>query len=138
VAVTVTDWFGLDAPEGAMGRSLAEAASGADAPPPLRFAWVVEDDPPAHNDERWAVHSGRLKAVFNVDRGTAKLFDLKTDPGETRDLSAERPEDVRRLREALVAWRSRVPRPEIPFDQVFSPEELERLRSVGYLGGAGG
>lgn len=33
------------------------------------------------------------------------LFDLEQDPGETRDLSAEHPDIVRRLQERFAAWR---------------------------------
>ena len=33
-----------------------------------------------------------------------RLFDLKADPAETRDLAAARPEDVKRLTALLDGW----------------------------------
>ncbi|HMB70732.1 MAG TPA: sulfatase [bacterium] len=137
VPVTACEWFGLASPGGSVGRSLRAAAAGElAADPALRFAWVVEDEPPARTDERWAVRAGPDKAVFNLDRGTAKLFDLGTDPQESRDLAGERTEEVERLRDSLEEWRREAPGPEIPFETRFSAEELERLQAVGYLGGA--
>jgi arylsulfatase A-like enzyme len=138
VPATICDWYGLEAPDGAKGVSLREPASGAAASPDVpRFAWVVEDEPPARTAERWAVRSGPWKAVFNLDRGTARFFDLRTDPGEKHDVAHAHPNEVRRLREALTEWRAQVARPRIPFERRFTPDELERLRSLGYLGGAG-
>jgi hypothetical protein len=37
-----------------------------------------------------------------------ELYDLETDPAESRDLSAEQPEVFARLRTALVAWNASV------------------------------
>lgn len=50
-----------------------------------------------------ALFLGDLKLVRNlppVGNGEWQLFDIARDPGETRDLRAERPEDFRRLLEA--------------------------------------
>jgi arylsulfatase A-like enzyme len=139
IPATVCDWFGVDAPRGSRGRSLLPLVENQERPPsePV-YAWVVEDDPPGHKDQRWSVHDGNLKAVFNVDRGTARLFDLARDPGERVDVAAERSDDVARLGRLLAEERAAAPAPRIPFHLRFSPERIERLRSLGYLGGAGG
>lgn len=137
VPVTVCDWFGASVPAGAYGASLLPAVRG-DAPEPRGpvFAWVVEDDPPLHTDLRWSVREGRAKVVVDVTKDTARLFDLEDDPQEIHDLAAARPETVERLRADLDAWRRAATVPRIPFEKRFTRSELERLQSLGYLGGA--
>ena len=48
-----------------------------------------------------AVRMGRWKAVRKGTGGAVELYDLKTDPGETRDRSAREPELVRRAAEVM-------------------------------------
>jgi len=55
-----------------------------------------------------AVREGSLKLVEWYEDGRVELFDLERDPGETRDLAAERPNDAARLRSQLAAWRASV------------------------------
>lgn len=53
-----------------------------------------------------AVRSGSLKLLVDDLAKAHALFDLATDPGETRDLSATRPDDVARLRAQLDGWNA--------------------------------
>ncbi|MDA1263964.1 MAG: arylsulfatase [Planctomycetota bacterium] len=66
----------------------------------------------------FALREGRWKAVFSTGSGGrqnpkgkpfdgTRLFDLQADPGEDRDLAAERPEVVERMTRALEALRAR-------------------------------
>jgi len=130
--VTVCDWFGVAPPLGSYGVSL-RAEPPPDAGP--TFAFVAEDEPPADTDRRWSVRGGRFKAVFNLDRDTVRLYDLRADPGETVDVAARFPDEVARRRAALDRWRAAAPTPRIPFGRRFDVGELERLRSFGYVGG---
>jgi arylsulfatase A-like enzyme len=50
----------------------------------------------------WAVRSGDWKLV--CDHGAIALFDLASDPSETRDLASARPEQVATLRALHEAW----------------------------------
>jgi hypothetical protein len=51
----------------------------------------------------------RYKLVSpSLANGTFELYDLETDPKETRDVSAEEPEVSRRLRQALLDWNESV------------------------------
>lgn len=52
-----------------------------------------------------AVRAGPLKMIEWFEDGRCELYDVVDDPGETHDLSAERPEDVARLRARMAAWR---------------------------------
>jgi uncharacterized sulfatase len=59
--------------------------------------------------------SGAEKLVEHFEDSRAELFDLVADPGETRDLAAERPDRAAALRDRLRVWRGSVgaamPRP---------------------------
>ncbi len=69
--------------------------------------------------------------------GPYELYDLRADPGETRDLHAARPEVVGRLRAVLERWsapwiKTAYARPSGAAPRV-SPAVLQRLRALGYV-----
>jgi hypothetical protein len=80
-------------PDGFMGRSLAPLLTGSGTVPPApaaaetvrRGAWYTLRQPP-------------LKYVLDFSTCGEQLFDLDADPGERRDLSAERPDDLEAMR----------------------------------------
>jgi uncharacterized sulfatase len=49
---------------------------------------------------------GTEKLVQHFEDGRIELFDLAADPGEYRDLAAERPERAKELETRLAAWRT--------------------------------
>lgn len=51
-----------------------------------------------------AVTIDRWKLIHDKERGTSELYDLLEDPGETRDLARQQPEQVEQLIEYLEAW----------------------------------
>jgi hypothetical protein len=51
------------------------------------------------------------------------------------DVAAQHPAEMERRREQLDEWTADAPTPRIPFERFFAPEELDRLQSLGYLGG---
>jgi arylsulfatase A-like enzyme len=75
---------------------------------------------------------GSEKLIEHFEDGRVELFDLATDPGERRDLAAERPERAATLKERLAAWRAAVgaampsPNPQ-PVDP-FGPDGEPRKR----------
>jgi arylsulfatase A-like enzyme len=72
------------------------------------------------------------KLVEHFEDGRVELFDLATDPGERRNLAAERPERAAVLKKRLAAWRTAVgaampsPNPQ-PVDP-FGPDGEPRKR----------
>lgn len=58
------------------------------------------------------------------------LYDLESDPGETRDASAHHPDDATRLRRELDAWSSAAPLAPPP---EYDEDQLRRLRALGYI-----
>jgi arylsulfatase A-like enzyme len=61
------------------------------------------------SDTPWRTHLGLLrggyKLIYDADERRFSLFDVREDPGETRDVLAERPETAADLRARLSAWR---------------------------------
>ncbi len=55
-----------------------------------------------------AVRHGQWKLIEHLEDGSAELFDLRADPGESTDLAAAQPDIVRDLRDRLHAWRERI------------------------------
>jgi choline-sulfatase len=130
VAPTLLDYAGLQAPRAMQGRSLRPAADGQEM-----------QDAPAYAESLfcklnlgWAgLHAWRTARFKLIEAPRPELYDLAADPGEKRDVSAERGEVARALRaELLPALEAR------PLDAASVPghEVRERLRALGYVSGA--
>jgi choline-sulfatase len=82
----------------------------------------------------WAgLHSMREGPLKYIEAPRPELYDLDADPAEAHDLAAARPADAARLRGALAAFRG-ADRPAARAS--VAPEVSERLRALGYAGGA--
>ena len=96
--------------------------------------------PPPMDTESFAVVEDGWKLVHNTVRPRGgpevELYDVRSDPFDQHDVAARHPEVVARLRQRLAAWHSRAVaarRPPEAATANLSPEEIERLRSLGYL-----
>ena len=56
-----------------------------------------------------AMRDGNWKLLVNADGTGAQLYDLASDPNETKNLAAEKSEVANRLSNAAVAWRKSFP-----------------------------
>jgi arylsulfatase A-like enzyme len=83
-----------------------------------------------HNITR-SVRHRNFKLHFNRLSREYRLFDLERDPAEERDLSASQANAVAALSERLEAFMARKG-VEAPV-RALSEEEIEKLRSLGYL-----
>ncbi len=91
--------------------------------------------------DSFAIIADGWKLIYNPRRPAGhpeyELYDHRNDPLDLVDLARERPEIVERLAEELEAWHQQAlavrlaPDAELP--QVLSREELEQLRSLGYI-----
>jgi arylsulfatase B len=76
----------------------------------------TRSDPP-HQHLYWklfgqgAIREGRYKLIINGGKQPAELYDLSTDTSETRNLAAEQPAEVQRLRTLWEAWNREMPPP---------------------------
>lgn len=119
------------------GPVIAERFSGHDAT--SRAASVESRDPLMRSDLRFrSFRSGSLKLV-EVSDGSTLLFDLAVDRGEERDIAAEDPARLGRIRGELDAWRAAIGLPDLDAQteggEVPALDEAarERLRALGYV-----
>jgi arylsulfatase A-like enzyme len=88
---------------------------------------------------RDAVRLDDLKLVFATPEFPRALYDLVADPEEqtnllpAREADAARLEEVHRLAIAAAARKAALAGKTDAEAQPFTPEEVERLRSLGYL-----
>ena len=130
VLPTLLDLLGLEPVTGLPGRSLAPRLR-AGEPPDCEAVPVVAESPAYGPDAKAVVWDGR-KLVVRSD-GVVQLFDLRTDPGETRDLAAADPATVRALR-AILRRELGSADGAAPSDAIEIDDETRRqLRALGYL-----
>lgn len=75
---------------------------------------------------------GRWKSSVRRQDGRALLFDLEADPDEERNLAAERA-DVMEQHRQRVAELTKIFAVQADDAGTLSPQDLERLRSLGYV-----
>ncbi|MCC7535298.1 MAG: sulfatase [Deltaproteobacteria bacterium] len=132
VMPTVLDALGVERPAGLAGRSLIPLVRGEDRSAPAVSVSGFMDD-------RRAASAGRWKIVL---RGTrTDLFDLETDPRETRNVADRHPVALRYMRELVGlslattdggATRD-VPRRPRAQQVTIDPETERQLRELGYI-----
>ena len=146
VAPTVLDLVGLPVPSGLDGVSLLpmvahEGASATGSPPsdpsdalagPVSYAETYYPRFRYNWSELVAMQTERWKFV-RAPR--PELYDLRQDPKELRDLSAEHPRVAATLANHLESMNL-LRAGELPTPAPLDPEALARLRALGYVGGA--
>jgi len=60
-----------------------------------------------------AIRQGNLKLVWSASI-QGQLFDVSTDPGESKNLAAERPDDVKKLQAEFDQWNAQLQDPKWP------------------------
>jgi arylsulfatase A-like enzyme len=133
VMPTILAYAGVTTPPGLQGRNLLVSPSGGEG----RELFVQ------YANLAYAVRDGRYKLVEAVplEEGAAldaprktRLYDLQDDPGERRDLLDLRPETAAHLRLRLAELRAKAAlAPSAPAANPPDAEQLERLRSLGYI-----
>ncbi len=146
---TLLEVSGLDAPAEVQGQSLLSLISPRAARPFRERPVLIEKHrvfepvggPPPRDTESFAYVASGWKLVHNTVRTSEgpefELYDARQDPLDARDVAAANPDVVVRLAKELAAFRGRVEaarlRPDADAAKSLSPEELERLRSLGYI-----
>jgi arylsulfatase A-like enzyme len=154
---TLLEISGLPSPAGIQGHSLlpllspagasagtVHAASGWDERPALTEKAVTSEPlgaPPPQETESFAIVAGPWKLIHNTARPAGKpeyeLFEHPKDPLDSKDLAALHPDVVERLAKEIAAWRSKGEaarlKPDAASAQQMSPEQLDRLRALGYI-----
>jgi hypothetical protein len=91
-APTILDLLGLPIPSEYQGSSLLEPRS--------KMALFYTD----YSLGLLGLRDGRWKFVYELESGRAKLFDIATDPEETKNLASQEPERVKAYRRHLKSW----------------------------------
>jgi hypothetical protein len=92
------------------GKSLVSLLKSGHAKSHHRYVYHTWDRYFPNPDRRWGISDSRWKllGIFGKNAQPApnrwRLFDLKSDPGETNNLAKKHPEIVRRLRSEFVRW----------------------------------
>jgi arylsulfatase A-like enzyme len=153
VMPTLLEMSRLPGPKEMQGRTLAaalrqkdksavQADSAAGRPAIVEKAVTLEKGgPPPRDTGAVAIVAGGYKLVHHTVRPRGgpefELFDHRTDPLDARDVSAAHPQVVERLRRELAAWKQLAEqarlKPDSEAAKGLSTEEMERLRSLGYL-----
>lgn len=123
---TVLQAFGLDA-GGSRGLALLGEPLPADRV--LAQSFLPQDE----KRRQWAVTDGRWRLVWG-EGAPPRLFDLRADPGETRDVAAEHAGELERLRARYLASQklfadSAPEGSEVELD----PASLRALQKLGYV-----
>lgn len=144
VMPTVLEMTGLPAPPELQGTSLAPLLRGEPWRQMPAFSFKAALDapvgPPPNEVESLAYISDGWKLIHHPRRPDGgkeyELFDHREDPLNVRDVSSVHPETVERMAAALADWRRKVESERLKGDARLgdlSAEELERLRSLGYV-----
>ena len=97
--------------------------------------------PPPKDTESYAIVDGQWKLIHNTIRPQGgpefELYDFVNDPLDKTDVAAQHPEVVARLSKALGGWKDMAVaarlKPDSEATKHLSPEQLQRLRSLGYV-----
>lgn len=144
---TLLDLSGLQVPARAQGQSLAPllretGGAGHFRPKPVFSEKPADPRGLSSSDlESFAVVEDGWKLVWNVRRPNGvpelQLFDHRRDPRDLHDVAGQHPEVVKRLQQRISTWRKSAMASRLPSDKessrAMTPEERERLRSLGYL-----
>jgi choline-sulfatase len=133
---TLLGLLGIESPPGLPGRDLRRALEGERVPAESLYAESLF----GRLTCRWSSLRSWVTEDWKLVQGAeTELFDLRADPGEQRNLAAQEPLRVERMRAALqAAVRKMAPAGDTARSAALSPEQEERLRSLGYAGGSGG
>lgn len=131
VVPTLLDYLGIDAePYGLEGESLRGVIETGEDPERRAFSSMASQR---------SVNDGRFKVLYDIASGRYRLFDLREDPGETRDVSGEEPRALKRLQHQLHAWERAVEKDADAEERLRKAQEIEdELRNLGYLAGDSG
>jgi arylsulfatase A-like enzyme len=152
VMPTLLDLSGLRVPPEAQGQSLRPLLAGGPGQDAVAVGggWkkrpvVAEKQPSSREgpdqDESYAIMDGGWKLIRNVvrpaDKPEYELFDFYKDPLDQKNVAAEHPEVVERLGKALDGFRQMARaaklKPDSESTKGLSKEQLEQLRSLGYV-----
>ena len=131
IVPTSLEALSLPIPEGLRGNSLTAFLTSSQGVPSCEPQPSLAESPAYGPDSR-AITFGRFKLIRRYD-GFVQLFDIRADPDEMVDLSAERPELVAELTVLMERELSGIDTSVSDETMEFDDDTLEQLRSLGYI-----
>ncbi len=125
VVPTVLSMLGLPVPAGLDGRDLSEPNAS------RHFVFGEADHNNATDDTLRMVSDGHFKLILDKSDGSRALYDLRTDPGESTDVSEQRPEVTALFLGHLDAFENSSATGEA--SSPLSEEDRRALIELGYL-----
>ena len=146
VMPTLLDFGRLTQPKGIQGQSLAPLVLAAGNPGSWKRRPVIMEKQPLARGfpsalEAYAIIDGNWKLVYNKvrepERPEYELFEFPKDRFDQKNVAAEHPEVVARLSKLVKGWHGMAVaarlKPDSDLAKTMSAEELQRLRSLGYI-----
>jgi len=136
IVPTAMSLLGFPPPPGLAGRDLRPALAGER----LHVEALYGESLFGRLNCRWSSLRSWTEGDWKLINGAKpELYDIGRDPDETQDRAAEERVRVDRMRQALGAALARMaPAGDNAHAVALSPEQQERLRSLGYAGGGSG
>jgi arylsulfatase A-like enzyme len=131
LAPTLLTLAGVPGHEGFDGVDVSPLWETSDRSQEDRYLFSEADHNNVEHDITRAVRYRHFKLHFNRLSRERRLYDLSRDPDETTDLAADEANPVAALAERLDEFLARE-REDAPV-RTLSPEEVDKLRSLGYL-----
>jgi arylsulfatase A-like enzyme len=114
---SVCSILGIEVPEGLDGKDKSKALLGnpIEMTEPIMWEYAsnlggsIQPGNIEYRSPNLAIREGDWKLLINVDGSDAKLFNLKTDPGEKNNQAEIELNKVKELAEKVIAWRKSMP-----------------------------
>ncbi len=125
---TFCELAGVDVPEDVYldGKSILSLMQQGEGKSPHKYLYHTWDRYIPNPYHRWSIHGERFKLVLHNTQGKKKkiepmgqLYDLKADPGETRDLARKYPKETQALRTEFLRWFD-----DVTAGQVYQPTAI--------------
>jgi arylsulfatase A-like enzyme len=127
IAPTILDVLGAPIPRSFRGRSFRPLLLGTEVPwDEEAFSQTVAFNVPA----LFSLRSRDMKVIRHAYSSEVEVFNLRDDPGETRNVASENSEELERLQARLRAILTSMPQES---SYGYDNETIQRLRSLGYL-----
>jgi len=130
---TLLDQLSIEIPPGIQGESLVPLLNGV----PLRERPAAMAEGVKYAPYQQALYYKESKLILTLDNGRRQLYNIYEDPFEQLDLAQEMPEQLDLLGQILEKQadaNGQLALGHFAPQQDVSPEELERLKTLGYIG----